>query len=115
MTGTAVSRASFDDIDDYNAYSSVPADRWGRSLGTGGAGGTQRPPALTLRSNYFMSWRTAVEVFFVSDTNLSQRLATGQSSNHRAVKVRVLFINADGTTRPIAETQRVFAYVPPPS
>ena len=75
---------------------------------------SDRSSSLEVLSEY-TSWRTTVEVFFVSDANLSQRLATGQSSNHRAVKVRVLFTNPDGTTRPLAEAQRVFAYVPPPS
>jgi len=34
--------------------------------------------------------------------------------DHRAVKVCVLANNPDGTTRQLADVQRVFAYVPPP-
>jgi type II secretory pathway pseudopilin PulG len=109
--GSAPQRCTFDDIDDFHGYSSVPVDRFGRALGTGGVSGTQRPPALRLRDNYFTTWRATIEVFFVSDANFSQPL-TGQTSNHRAVKVRVLATNLDGTTRQLTEAQRVFAYVP---
>jgi type II secretory pathway pseudopilin PulG len=111
--GSAPLRSTFDDIDDFHGYTSAPVDRFGRALGSGGVGATQRPPALRLRDNYFTGWRTTIEVFFVSDTDFSQRLA-GQTSNHRAVKVRVLATNPDGTTRQLTEAQRVFAYVPPP-
>jgi type II secretory pathway pseudopilin PulG len=108
------SRAAFEKIDDYHGYSSAPVDRWGRPLGTGGAGGTQRHPALRLRDNYFSNWLTSIEVFFVNDNNLSQALPAGQTSNHRAVRVRVLVSDADGKWRQVAEAQRVFARVPQP-
>jgi hypothetical protein len=45
---------------------------------------------------------------------LSQRLSAGQTSNHRAVKVRVVFNQPTGGSRQLAEAQRVFAYVPQP-
>jgi type II secretory pathway pseudopilin PulG len=112
--GAGSSRAAFDDIDDFHGYAAAPSDRWGRPLGTGGAGGTQRHPLVRLRDNYFNHWRTTIEVFFVSDSNLSQRLSAGQTSNHRAVKVRVLVSDASGTWRTVAEAQRVFANVPQP-
>jgi type II secretory pathway pseudopilin PulG len=112
--GAGSSRAAFDDIDDYHGYSSVPADRWGRPLGTGGVGGTQRHPLLRLRDGYFSHWQTTIEVYFVSDSNLSQPLTGGQTSNHRAVRVRVVVNDPVGASRQVAEAQRVFANVPQP-
>ncbi len=110
--GAGSSRAAFDDIDDYHGYASAPVDRWGRPLGTGGAGGTQRHSLLRLSDSYFSNWRTTIEVFFVNDANLSQALSGGQTSNHRAVKVRVLVNGPGGASRQVAEAQRVFARVP---
>jgi type II secretory pathway pseudopilin PulG len=112
--GAGSSRAAFDDLDAFHGYVSAPADRWGRPLGTGGAGGTQRHPLLRLGDSYFSNWQTTIEVFFVSDTNLSQALTGGLTSNHRAVRVRVLVNNPGGASRQVAEAQRVFANVPQP-
>ena len=112
--GSRPRRADFDDIDDFHGYVSAPVDRWGQPLGTGTSQGGQHPAGLRLADDYFRAWTTRIEVFFVSDTNLSQRLGAGQTSNHRAVQVTVSATKSDGSTRQLAVAQRVFAYVPPP-
>lgn len=107
-------RASFNDIDDLKGLSSGVVDSWGKPLGQGNGQNGLRPAAFRLRDGYFNNWRTTVEVFYVSDGNLAQALPQGQTSYHRAVRVRVYLDQPNGTSKKLGEVQRVFSYVPEP-
>jgi len=99
-------------VDDLHGYQFLPADRWGIVLGQGDGHGGLRHPHLQLRSSYFSGWLTTVEVYYVSDSDLSVRLPAGQTSGHKTVRVRVSRTYPNGSTRPLADMRRVFADVP---
>jgi hypothetical protein len=107
-------RASFDDIDDFDGFASGVTDSWGVALGQGDGQGGLRHANFRLRDGYFQNWKTEIDVFYVSNNDLSKRLAAGLTSYHRAVRVRVLASRKDGSTRQLATAQRVFSYVPAP-
>jgi type II secretory pathway pseudopilin PulG len=107
-------RYKYDDLDDFHGWLSAPCDPWGVVLGQGDGEGSLRHANFRLRDGYFQKWRTAVEVFYVSDSDLSKLLAAGQTSYHRAAKVRVFVDRSDGSSRQLATLQRVFSYVPAP-
>lgn len=112
-SGEGPTRASMDDIDDwYDVSSQPPKDRFGRTLGQEDGAGGLRHSALQIRGTYFDNWRASVEVFYVDDANFSLRLASGQTSYHRAVQVAITVIDPDGRNRQIVKLRRVFAYVP---
>ena len=107
-------RERFDDIDDYNGYTANPAkDAWGKNLGTGNeAGGSRNANMQT--GDYFDRWRQEVSVYYVSAADHSVRLAAGQTSDHRAVEVRVLYDDPLDGLRTVTTLRRVFTYVPIP-
>jgi type II secretory pathway pseudopilin PulG len=106
-------RSRYDDLDDFHGLvQQPPLDLWGVPLGAdNGAGGT-RHPAFAAPPGAFSAWRTEVEVYYVSNSDLATRLAQGVTSNHRAVQVRVLANPPGQGSRSIIELRRVFAYVP---
>lgn len=109
--GEGPTRASMDDIDDWHGYAAQPLeDRFGVLLGHEDGAGGLRHAALRLRGTYFDNWRADVDVYYVDDSNLSLRLAAGQTSYHRAVQVRISVIDPDARTRQIVKLRRVFAY-----
>lgn len=109
---SAGARKQFDDIDDYLGVStSVPTDRWGIALGADNGKQGTRLAAFQAPSTYFTGWRQQVDVFYVSDTNLSTKLTSGTSS-HRKIEVRITAAQADGRVRELAYVSRVVAYVP---
>jgi MSHA pilin protein MshD len=114
-SGEAVgsSRTSFDDLDDYNGLDEQPPrDRWGFALGSGDGAGGQRSAALQVPAAQIARWRQLVEVYYVSETDGTSRLASGQTSDLRAVEVRV-YATADGfDDRLVADLRRIFVHVP---
>ena len=109
---SAGARKQFDDIDDYLGVStSVPTDRWGIALGADNGKQGTRLAAFQAPSTYFTGWRQQVDIFYVSDTNLSTKLTSGTSS-HRKIEVRITAAQADGRVRVLAYVSRVVAYVP---
>jgi hypothetical protein len=105
-----VGRERYDDIDDFCAVSATPPrDSYNVLLGTENGAGGQRHPNFAASTGLYANWRQAVEVYYVNNTNLSQRLAAGQTSNYRAVEVKIL-----DDTRELARLRRVIAYVPEP-
>ncbi|MEX0586383.1 MAG: type II secretion system protein [Pirellulales bacterium] len=108
-------RERYDDIDDFHNYSAKPvADPWGVRLGSDDGEGGLRHPSLRAPSGYFTRWRQKVKVHYVSDTDPSQVVPQGQTSNHRAVEVTISFEDVNGVKHTLATRRRVFAYVPTP-
>ena len=108
-------RERFDDTDDFHGYSAQPIeDTWGVELGRGDWLGNLRPADLQLPAGSFRNWREQVEVYYVSQSDPSQRLGSGQTSNLRAVDVRIYHDAPQGGSRELARIRRVYAYVPPP-
>ena len=106
-------RSLFDDIDDYNGYrSQPPTDRWGVALGTDNGQGAARNAGFQARSGYFSRWHQQVDVYYVSDSDASQALPPGSTSNFRAVRVTILVDDAARGPLQRAQLTRVFAYVP---
>jgi type II secretory pathway pseudopilin PulG len=111
----AAGRQAYNDLDDYAGYSAKPPrDRWNVVLGEDDGRGGQRHPAFRLPNGQFGTWRQLVDVYYVSNSDLSQALAPGATSNYRAVRVRIVRDDVQLGTVILAEVTRVFAYVPPP-
>jgi type II secretory pathway pseudopilin PulG len=111
-TDAGPTRQNYKNIADYNGYScQPPQDMWGIPLGTdNGAGGT-RPTALQVNSSSFELWQQQVKVYYVSSANFAVALPAGQTSDYRAVEVRI-FINEPGLgLQQLALARRIFAYV----
>lgn len=108
-------RANLNDIDDFHGFvEQPPSDRWGIPLGTDNGQGGQRYANMRCRPGYFDGWRREIEVYYVSDADPSTRLFGSQTSNHRAVEVRVYIDEPTGGARELVRLRRVFAYVPQP-
>ena len=112
--GEGPHRAGYDDLDDFHGYASSPSDPWAMPLGQGDGQGGLRHTAFRLPGASMQNWRSTIEVFYVSDSDLSLRLSAGATSYHRAVQARVYAERSDGSSRLIADVRRVFSYVPAP-
>jgi type II secretory pathway pseudopilin PulG len=105
-------RSLFNDIDDYVGLRyQPPADRWNIPLGDGNGSGGTRYQNFRI-SSYLANWRVEIDVYYVSNTDLTTALASGQTSNYRAVEVRVYINDSNGARRLLTTLRRVFAYVP---
>ncbi|NQT38753.1 MAG: type II secretion system protein [Planctomycetes bacterium] len=110
-TGT---RELFDDVDDYNGVlAQPPEDPWGVPLGTEGTAGAQRHPNFQLPPEFFDRWRQEVSVYYVSESDLATPLAVGQTSDYRAVDVRIVRDDPQRGVQELARLRRVVSYVPP--
>ncbi len=108
-------RSQYDDLDDFARYAAAPpVDSWDIAIGQGDGQGGWRHPALRLDSRLFQSWQQQVQVYYVDPSDWSRRLPAGQTSSVRAVEVRIVFVDTDGTVQQLARIRRVLAYVPPP-
>jgi type II secretory pathway pseudopilin PulG len=106
-------RERFDDLDDFNnAGFQPPCDYWGVTLGADDGEGGQRHPNFQVPPGYFDRWLEAAEVYYVSNADMTTRLPAGQTSDYRAVHVRVYLNDPEKGPRLRAELRRVFAYVP---
>jgi type II secretory pathway pseudopilin PulG len=106
-------RERYDDLGDYAGYSAQPPrDRFGKRLGGEDGDGGKRHANFRAPTGCLSRWRERVDVYYVSDADLSLRLADGQTSNHRGVEVTIERLDPDGVVRPLAQLKRVFAYVP---
>ncbi len=63
-------------------------------------------------ASYLSNWRVEIDVYYVSNTDLTTALASGLTSNYRAVEVRVYINDPNGARRLLTTLRRVFAYVP---
>lgn len=125
-----VTRDEFDDVDDYNGYSSgsesessPPKDPWGINLGKDDGEGGEREGSfwapLSVSENgreaidLFRNWRQEVDVYYVDESDLTTRLPAGQVSHYRVVEVRIIDDPPDRNARELVKLKRVVAYVPP--
>ncbi len=107
-----VGRSLFNDIDDYVGLRyQPPVDRWNIRMGDGNGAGGLRYQNFRIAS-YLTNWRVEIDVYYVSNTDLSTTLASGLTSNYRAVEVRVYINDLNGARRLLTTLRRVFAYVP---
>lgn len=105
-------RSQYTNLADYNNFSELPpTDLWGIPLGNDDGAGQTRNPAMQVGS-YLANWQCTASVYYVSNSNLSTQLATGQTSNYRAVEVHVSVQDKAGVLHPVANLRQVFAYVP---
>jgi len=110
-TGT---RELFDDIDDYNGWkASPPVDRWGVPLGTDAGDGDERHKNFFATGEPIERWTRTVHVYYVEESDFSKQLPSGQTSDYRAVEVRVYYTGPNSDTREMARARRVVAYVEP--
>jgi len=108
-------RERFDDIDDFNGFSTDNAeDRWGQPLGQGDGAGGLRHASLRVTSGQFDGWRQSIDVYYVDESDVSSQLASGQSSDYRAVEVIIERQRANGAWHELARLRQVVAYVPSP-
>jgi len=106
-------RERFNDTDDFNGYECLPAENiWGATLGQGDDEGGTRNPRFQVRSSYFENWKVKIDVYYVSESDPSTRLAGIQTSDFRAVDIHVYYKNPDDSLTELAHLRRVYAYVP---
>ena len=111
---SGVSRQNFNNIGDFNGYTcQPPTDPWGIALGQDDGAGGKRNPNFQAPVGLMTNWQQQVSVYYVSATNLTAALPGGQTSDYRAVEVRVNCVYPNGSTRQLAMVRRVIAYVPP--
>ena len=106
-------RQLYDDIDDYHQFTAgPPQDPWGIPLGRGQGDGTLRNPNFQISDGFFDAWRREVEVYYVDESDHSVRLSAVQTSNFRAVEVRVYYTDPVAGEVLLADVRRVFSYFP---
>jgi hypothetical protein len=88
---------------------------WGVPIGQGSGGGGLRHAEMRAPASFFDDFRQQIDVYYVSGDNPSQRLWPGQTSGHRAVEVRILRVDSDGSATELARLRQVFSYVPSPN
>lgn len=109
-------RSEFEDIDEYNGWSSrPPVDRKGRTLGTEGSVAgldAPRPEALRPDPDFLNRFTREVEVQRVRPDGNNGWLVVTQHTDFRRVLVRVRYTDAQSNTVLLAELSRIFSYVP---
>jgi prepilin-type N-terminal cleavage/methylation domain-containing protein len=111
ITGT---RQLFDDIGDFNGVrTQPPKDFYGIALGTDNGQGGQRNTNFQASSTFLQNWRQEVDVYYVSDTDFNTQLPAGQTSDYRAVEVRIVYNDPQSGPKQLAKIRRVVTYVAP--
>jgi hypothetical protein len=114
VSGNKGARFKLNDIGDYNGYRcQPPVDAWGIPLGQGDGAGGSRNPNFQAPANTLANWQQQVDVYYVSESDLTTALRPGQTSDYRAVEVRIMYINPNGPARQLAQLRRIVVYVPP--
>lgn len=105
-------RERYGEIGDFNGIRNTPPrDLYGQTLGAENGQGGLRHAALRA-NDYFSNWTVEVDVYYVSSTDLSARLATGLTSDYRVAEVRIYVRDAIGGQRLVTQAKRVFSYAP---
>jgi len=115
-TGEATSgtRQLFDDSDDYNGLrTKAPKDFYGIALGKDDGAGGLRNTLFQVPAGFLDNWQQEVDVYYVSESKISTKLATGQTSDYRVVEVRITYNDPAQGTQLLATLKRVLSYVPP--
>lgn len=112
-----ITRANFDDIDDYAGWSaSPPTSRYGSVIGTEGAtiGGTiyNRESALVPDPATVVNFSHEVVVERIEPDAGSGWDVVPDHTNHRRVTVLVKYTDAQLNVRTLASITRIFSYVP---
>lgn len=111
---SGTSRQQFDDIGDFNGYRcQPPCDAWGKPLGTEDGAGGLRQENFRASVGTFSTWRQEVDVYYVGASDPATRTTGSQTSDYRAVEVRIMALDSDGQARELAKLRRVVVYVPP--
>lgn len=107
-------REFFEDFEDFNDFiSRPPVDRWGIPMGEDDGEGQTRHPHFRISSGVLENWRQEVTVYYVDLSSPTVPLVAGQTSDYRAVEVRIVRTDPDGRRRELARLHRIVAYVPP--
>lgn len=105
-------RERYGDIDDYHGFvAAPPEDVWGQPLGQADQTGAARPTALAVPADFFANWKQEVTVRYLDPTTYAP-LASGQASFVREIRVRILRVLPDGSTKELANEAQVFGFVP---
>ncbi len=111
---TSGTRELFDDVDDFNGFASQPpVDRWGIPMGEDDGEGQTRHPNFRIPSGVLENWQQEVTIYYVDLSSPTVPLVAGQTSDYRAVEVRIVRTDPDGRRRELARLHRIVAYVPP--
>jgi type II secretory pathway pseudopilin PulG len=106
-------RERYGHVGDYNGVrTQPPKDLWGVALGKDDGLGGQRYVNFQAPSGFLESLRQEIDVSYVSEANPSAALPAGQTSDYRAVEVRIMYVDPRGGSRQLAKLRRVVAYVP---
>ena len=109
-TGT---RERFDDIDDFvDIESEPPTDQYGVPLGTDDGEGDTRAPNFQVPTSMFNNWRQEARVYYVRESDLQTELPYGQTTDYRAVEVRIIEDIPGRGDRELARLRRIVTYVP---
>jgi len=107
-------RERFNDIDDHHGFrAQPPRGLYGIELGQDDGVGGVRHPNFIVPERRFENWRREIEVYYVDETDHTQRLPSGWTSDYRAVEVRIIEDDPNRGSRELANVRRVIAYVPP--
>ena len=108
-------RQNYLNIADYNGYSATPPqDMWGVPLGMDNGTGGTRPSPLQINPGFFKNWYQQVTVYYVSSSNFETAESAGQTSNYRAVEVRIFVNEPNVGMQQLALVRRIFSYVSMP-
>jgi hypothetical protein len=110
---SAAAGRRYSDIDDFNGFrAQPPVDFYGVELGADDGQGGSRDANFRAPASLLARWREEIDVYYVNNNNLTQRLAAGQTSDYRAIEVRIILNDPAMGPRTVAKARRVVAYVP---
>jgi len=106
-------RERFDDVDDYDAsLEQPPVDEYGILLGTENGLGGQRNQAFWAPVDYLERWQQQISISYANPADLSQSLSGTQTSDYRAVEVRIVYNDPQRGPIELARIRRIVSYVP---
>jgi len=113
VESAGVGRSLFNDIDDFHNFRAQrPEGFRGQSLGAEDVFGGSRHTSFQAPSATLANWRQEIDVYYVSDSDQSVALSDSQTSNSRAVEVRIYFVDPNDGKRLLTQVRRVFSYFP---
>jgi type II secretory pathway pseudopilin PulG len=106
-------RSLFDDIDDFHNFRAQrPEDPRGQALGSEDDFGGSRHTSFRVPSAMLADLRQEIDVYYVSDSDQSAALSGSQTSNSRAVEVRIYVVDSHDGKRLLTRVRHVFSYFP---
>ena len=86
----------------------------GVALGTDNGVGSTRHPNFQVSSTYFSRFKQTVDVYYVSASDFSQKLTGGNTSDYRAVDVKVMYNDPIRGWIQLAQSRRVVTFLQAP-